>query len=237
MARQKWTSYTLVNPLITAIGHDTLDYSDGTGMMENTISVAYEAVMYNRGDVVAGDEPRGFTDRETRYDNVFSPLVEGSSSSSQPRIEPTLTASQPVQETVSFASVLSQSVVSAATSITSLVSAVTQTVQVGIQGVEIPKTDTANIEEVAVTPQREVVNGDPDDLTTALRDDAELLDKSVRINLRIGNLDPDNTYSLNDWNNFSETEKNKFREDLLTQINSGNPSVITTTSKIVGTQQ
>ena len=37
----------------------TLDNSDGGGMMENTITVAYEAVFYNR-DNVAYDNPKRF---------------------------------------------------------------------------------------------------------------------------------------------------------------------------------
>lgn len=75
MARQQWTSFTLVNPLVTALGHDTLDYSDGSGIMENTLSIAYEAVMYNRGNVGEDSEPAGFTAPETRYDVTPSPLV------------------------------------------------------------------------------------------------------------------------------------------------------------------
>lgn len=75
MALQQWTSYTLVNPLVTSFGHDTLDYSDGSGIMENTLSIAYEAVMYNRGNVGDDSEPTGFADPGAGYDVTPSPLV------------------------------------------------------------------------------------------------------------------------------------------------------------------
>lgn len=75
MALQQWTSYTLVNPLVTSFGHDTLDYSDGSGIMENTLSIAYEAVMYNRGNVGDDSEPTGFADPSAGYDVTPSPLV------------------------------------------------------------------------------------------------------------------------------------------------------------------
>lgn len=73
LARRNWFSYTLINPLITQWGHDTLDNSDGSGMMENSIVVAYEGVLYDHGKI-DGVEPAGFTSEETRYDNVPSPL-------------------------------------------------------------------------------------------------------------------------------------------------------------------
>lgn len=74
LSRQKWFSYTLVNPILTAWGHDDMEYGDGTGIMENNMTIGYEAVLYNTGDIREGNEPKGFTDIETRYDQVHSPL-------------------------------------------------------------------------------------------------------------------------------------------------------------------
>lgn len=74
LSRHKWVSYTLVNPLITAFSHDDLSYGDGSGIMANKINVAYEAVMYDSGDINPNSEPAGFTSPETRYDVVHSPL-------------------------------------------------------------------------------------------------------------------------------------------------------------------
>ena len=74
LARKKWFSYTLVNPILTAWGHDDMEYGDGQGTMENSMTIAYEAVLYNSGEIRGGSEPVGFTDIETRYDQVHSPL-------------------------------------------------------------------------------------------------------------------------------------------------------------------
>ena len=71
-ARKKFTSFTIVNPIITNWQHDSVDAGDGAGMMENTITVAYEAVFYNR-DNVAYDNPKGFGDT-AHYDRTPSPI-------------------------------------------------------------------------------------------------------------------------------------------------------------------
>lgn len=62
MARKSYTTYTLVNPIITNWAHDMVDSADGTGIMQNSITVAYEAVFYSRGNVEAGvnGDPAGF---------------------------------------------------------------------------------------------------------------------------------------------------------------------------------
>jgi hypothetical protein len=74
LARQQWFSYTLVNPLLSAWQHGDLEYADGAGVVENTITVAYEAVLYDKGDIGDFGEPTNFTSEETRYDNTPSPI-------------------------------------------------------------------------------------------------------------------------------------------------------------------
>lgn len=79
MARKSYTTYTLVNPFITNWQHDTVDSADGGGTMINTITVAYEAVHYDRGHVEAGPNgnPKGFGTSE-HYDRTPSPIsLEG----------------------------------------------------------------------------------------------------------------------------------------------------------------
>lgn len=75
MARKSFTTYTIVNPIITNWQHDSVDSGDGSTTMVNTITVAYEAVFYNRGPVEAGanGEPAGFG-RE-HYDRIPSPIT------------------------------------------------------------------------------------------------------------------------------------------------------------------
>ena len=75
LAKKGYTTYTIVNPMITNWSHDTVDNSDGSTTMQNTITVVYEAVHYTRGNVVTGSEgnPVGFGSSE-HYDKQPSPI-------------------------------------------------------------------------------------------------------------------------------------------------------------------
>ena len=44
-------AYTLINPIITTFGHDTYDYADGGGTMQNRMTINYETVVYNTGKI------------------------------------------------------------------------------------------------------------------------------------------------------------------------------------------
>jgi hypothetical protein len=74
LARRQWFAYTLVNPLITQWNHGNVDSSDGSALNENSISVAYEGVLYTNGQIDENGQPVGFADPSTRYDQVPSPL-------------------------------------------------------------------------------------------------------------------------------------------------------------------
>ena len=75
LSRKAFTKYTLVNPLITDWQHDSVDNTDGATPMQNTITVAYDTVFYDRGDVEAGEngEPAGFGTVD-HYDVTPSPI-------------------------------------------------------------------------------------------------------------------------------------------------------------------
>ena len=75
MARRTYTTYTLVNPIITNWQHDNVEASDGSTPMQNSITVAYEAVWYDRGPIEAGanGNPKGFGD-PSHYDSTPSPI-------------------------------------------------------------------------------------------------------------------------------------------------------------------
>jgi hypothetical protein len=67
LSRGEWFSYKLVNPLISQWGHDTVDYGEGAGIMENTLVIAYETVVYENGKIyengqTSQDSPPGFKD-------------------------------------------------------------------------------------------------------------------------------------------------------------------------------
>ena len=73
-ARHEYTEYTLINPMISQWGHDTMDQTDGTGVAENAMQISYENVLYDRRPV-GQDSPATFA--TSHYDNTPSPLGAG----------------------------------------------------------------------------------------------------------------------------------------------------------------
>jgi hypothetical protein len=69
--KQRFTSFTLVNPVIGSWSHDNLDQADGQGVMQNTMQIFYETVLYGAGIVNKNDIP-GFA--TIHYDLEPSPL-------------------------------------------------------------------------------------------------------------------------------------------------------------------
>ena len=69
--KQRFTSFTLVNPVIGSWSHDNLDQADGQGVMQNTMQIFYETVLYGAGRVNKNDIP-GFA--TIHYDLEPSPL-------------------------------------------------------------------------------------------------------------------------------------------------------------------
>lgn len=73
--QHKYVTYTLINPLISEWAHDTYNYSEGGGTMENRMTIQYETVKYGEGAIgrsTAGTVP-GFGTPEY-YDLIKSPL-------------------------------------------------------------------------------------------------------------------------------------------------------------------
>jgi hypothetical protein len=75
--QHKFVQYVLINPMITDWSHDQYDYSQDGGIMENTMTIAYETVKYYSGGI-GGVRPdtnvQGFADPNL-YDTVKSPLT------------------------------------------------------------------------------------------------------------------------------------------------------------------
>ena len=71
LARRDWVAYTLVNPLLTAWDHGSVE-SSSTDFNENSISIAYEAVQYSSGSSIF-EPPSGFADASIGYDVTPSP--------------------------------------------------------------------------------------------------------------------------------------------------------------------
>jgi len=70
--KQRFTSMSLINPVIGSFAHDNLDQADGAGVMNNTMQILYETVIYGTGTVNKGDIP-GFA--TIHYDRSPSPLT------------------------------------------------------------------------------------------------------------------------------------------------------------------
>jgi hypothetical protein len=77
LSQHKWVSYVLVNPLIKTWDHDTYNYSEGAGTMQNSMIIEYETVKYYEG-AIGGVRPdtnvTGFA-APSYYDNVRSSLA------------------------------------------------------------------------------------------------------------------------------------------------------------------
>ena len=75
--QHKFMQYTLINPVITNFEHDTYNYSEGSGVMENKMTIDYETVKYAEG-ALNGTNPSntvtgfGITDN---YDTTLSPIA------------------------------------------------------------------------------------------------------------------------------------------------------------------
>ncbi len=82
--QHNFTLYTLVNPIIERFEHDTYDYSQATGIMENRMTVRYETVTYSEGAIDGnnpGSKVKGFGKSST-YDRTLSPIARAGSNSS-----------------------------------------------------------------------------------------------------------------------------------------------------------
>jgi hypothetical protein len=84
----QYIAYTLINPIITTMDHDTYDYADGGGTMQNRMTINYETVIYNSGEIgdigpdsEGSEEVAGFAGPDS-YDRRESPLLQGGSSPS-----------------------------------------------------------------------------------------------------------------------------------------------------------
>jgi hypothetical protein len=75
--QHKYTAYTLINPVITAFSHDTYNYAEGNGVMQNRMTIDYETVVYNYGPMDGNDPSNivtGFGE-QAHYDRRLSPIA------------------------------------------------------------------------------------------------------------------------------------------------------------------
>jgi hypothetical protein len=72
LARHEYTTFTLVNPIVSDFQHDTMDSSLGAEPAANQMTVLYETVFYARGGIEEGNAPKGFATEH--YDKTPSPI-------------------------------------------------------------------------------------------------------------------------------------------------------------------
>lgn len=81
--QHNYVTYVLVNPMITRFAHDTYNYAEGNGTMENVMTLDYETVVYDSG-AISGTNPSnmvpGFGDI-ANYDRTLSPISRPGSNS------------------------------------------------------------------------------------------------------------------------------------------------------------
>lgn len=77
MNRHNFIAYTLINPIITRFGHDSYNYAENSGTMENSMTVDYETVVYNQGAIDGRTPDNIITDFGSAgyYDRTVSPIA------------------------------------------------------------------------------------------------------------------------------------------------------------------
>ena len=82
--QHNYVAYTLINPIITRFGHDTYNYAEANGTMENNMTVDYETVKYFQG-AISGKEPSNIVagfGLNDHYDRAPSPITRPGSQAS-----------------------------------------------------------------------------------------------------------------------------------------------------------
>jgi hypothetical protein len=72
-------AYTLINPIITNFSHDTYNYNEGNGTMTNQMTIDYETVIYNTGQIDPENPDEFVTGfgESAHFDKAESPLAQG----------------------------------------------------------------------------------------------------------------------------------------------------------------
>jgi hypothetical protein len=239
LARHNWFSYTLINPILTAWGHDDMEYKDGNSTMENSMTVAYEGVLYNTGSIQNGNEPVGFTDSETRYDQVHSPLntleaVQGFEAVGR-RIEPVVIPQYDPYDNTGLNTIGSvfRNVFSGRKDprgiLTSILSASSQGRQLNRLGQIIFPTprgatqrNTGNVNTIrtATINDTRSINGDA--IRSSLTNNRRLLSATVNRALATGSYSPDwNSRNFGNFASLPKTEQTAIENDIINRAASG----------------
>jgi hypothetical protein len=225
LSRQQWFSYTLVNPIITQWSHDSVDSSDGQGIMENSISVAYESVFYDNGTIQENSEPAGFASQETRYDFTPSPLTTfngripgGNSLPPSPKLANVRFQNEsPIIDRYSNNASLRGS--------GSLNFREEQNLPGVIPQTRIPKNNTQTIATLSTTNDRSVKSLDSDTIKRELNRNPQLLSAFTKKILAIGGFGAEwNSRNFNQFDKLSKFEQVAITNSLLERLDNDRKS-------------
>jgi len=83
--RHNFTAYTLINPMITKLDHDTYSYAEASGTMEIKMDINYETVVYNEG-TMDGRNPDNIVSSfglDAFYDKTLSTITPPGANSAE----------------------------------------------------------------------------------------------------------------------------------------------------------
>jgi hypothetical protein len=214
MSRQRWRAYTLINPLIDKWQHDSLDNTDTSGTMENTMSIMYEGVLYSEGQVSIESDPVGFGSQETLYDTVPSPLGTNENYpnlTEEPRIPGQLIPApeRPVRfnnnGSISFNNPYQQQ----------------SNDPGGFPNIQFPSRPRPA--PASTLGNNNAVPGiDGDRIVNALSADSEVLNSFVNRALMTGNVSGYSVNNFQDFLNLAPNTRNAITDELLTSVTGGN---------------
>lgn len=211
LARRKWNAYTLVNPLLTQWDHGNMDQSAGAEFNEHKITVAYESVLYTRGEVNEQGEPIGFGDADTRYDQVMSPITykdEQIATNIYNMPDPAL-----INDTGIFGlgNLLPRVNNTSQSSSGGLLDTITGFLGGGLSQTRVPNPDSQNTTTISNALSRDVRSLDGATISRELRSNASARQSFVNQALNSG----DAGVSRSDFNNLSSSQQGALTDSLI----------------------
>lgn len=210
LSKQQWFCYTLVNPIIRQWSHDELAYAEGSATMENKISVAYEAVLYSKGNIdktSVSSNPAGFG--ATWYDNTPSPLKNVSSTS--------INKINNFSSNTNNNNLLDQ-LSNAVTPVTQFTEAIPNPFSI-LKNIIIPKTD--NQVAISSTSTSSSKQFDSAQLKTIMSNNQDLLDTLTSSALASGSYSPDwNSNNFSNFKNLDADTKKTIQNDIIEKLDS-----------------
>lgn len=213
MSRQRWRAYTLINPLVDKWQHDSVDNTDSQGMMENTMSILYEGVLYSEGEVSTELDPTGFGSQETLYDTVPSPLGTDSNYpnlNEEPKIPGTLIPAPARPQrfnnngSINFSNPLTPNPRDPG----------------GFPNIQYPSSRGATATST-LGNGRQVPNAESSKILDALNADSEILNSVVNRALMTGNVRGFSVNNFQDFLNLAPNTKNAITNEILGGISGG----------------